>query len=90
MICRRLRLIAGSERKKRLHPRLLRGIELGNDVRDKDDLVRSETQRGSDAAITVRLSFLANVRIEVIVDKPREIACVSVREEKLLGQHAAG
>lgn len=39
VICARLRLIAGPERKKCLHLRLFRRIELSDDVGDEDDLV---------------------------------------------------
>src|SRR6185369_3517475 len=42
-----------------------------------------------DLAIALRVTFFPDVRVEVIVDKPREIARVGVYEQKLLGQHAS-
>src|SRR4051794_40675797 len=81
--------IVCAEREKCFHSCFARSIELSDNIRDEDDLVRRTIQRSRDATITLRLSFLPDIRIEVIIDEPGEVACVRVREEKLLRQHAA-
>ena len=72
------------------HPGFIRRIKLRDDIRDKQDLLRgSNPITSAMLPITLRFTLLPNIRIEVTIDKRREIPSFRVREEKLLGQHAS-
>ena len=81
--------VAGAEGEKGIHAGFTRGVEFADDVGNEEDFRWLQVQLFRNATITLRIGFLADIRIEVMIDKPAEIACFAVFEKKVLGQHTA-
>src|SRR5262249_46626388 len=89
MVMRGLWRIAGTDTQGCLHTGYAGGVEFARHVGKKEDVGGRRSKDSRNFTVTVRFIFRASRRIEISIQKFRQVAIPGAFEQELLSQYAA-